>query len=71
MLAGSSEVLVIADETAEVKVVAAEFLAPAEHDTGARPILVRTREGIADAVNAELQLQLAVLPTAPVALEAV
>jgi len=71
MLAGPSEVLVIADGSANAKIIAADLLAQAEHDTEARPILVCTDEGLIDEVNKELQEQLAVLPTAPVAREAV
>ena len=71
MLAGPSEVLVIADGNANPKVIAADLLAQAEHDTEARPILVCTDEKLITDVNAELQQQLAVLPTAPVAREAV
>lgn len=79
MLAGPSEVLVIADETASPSVVAADLLAQAEHDVIARPILVAfrsTKNGgsstdIVDAVNAELEKQLAVLPTKDVAEPAV
>ena len=71
MLAGPSEVLVIADSTADPKVIAADLLAQAEHDVEARPILVCTDEQLIDEVNVELQQQLSVLPTAPVAREAV
>ena len=71
MLAGPSEVLVIADSTADPNVIAADLLAQAEHDVEARPILVCTDEQLIDEVNVELQQQLSVLPTAPVAREAV
>ena len=72
MLAGPSEVLVIADGTSDPATVAADLLAQAEHDVDARPILVALG-GMAtvDAVNAELQRQLVSLPTAPVARQAV
>ena len=42
MLAGPSEVLIIADETADADVIAADLLAQAEHDPEARPILITT-----------------------------
>ena len=72
MLAGPSEVLVICDASADPETVAADLLAQAEHDVVARPILVAT-DGPATiaAVNAAVQRQLAALPTAPVAREAV
>jgi histidinol dehydrogenase len=63
MLAGPSEVLVIADESASPKVVAADLLAQAEHDIEARPILVTTHAALHDAVNAELAGQLKELPS--------
>lgn len=74
MLAGPSEVLVIADKTANVDVIAADLLAQAEHDVVARPIFIAAGDGAADMVarvNAAVQKQLAVLPTAAVAREAV
>ena len=54
MLAGPSEVLVVADESADCEVVAADLIAQAEHDVVARPILVAfgpTGEGIIKSVN--------------------
>ena len=71
MLAGPSEVLVIADDTCSPRTVAADLLAQAEHDTEARPILVSTSAAVIDKVNAELREQLAVLPTGATAAEAV
>jgi phosphoribosyl-ATP pyrophosphohydrolase/phosphoribosyl-AMP cyclohydrolase/histidinol dehydrogenase len=63
MLAGPSEVLIIADATADAGVVAADMLAQAEHDTDASAVLVTTSPALADAVEAQLDLQLADLPT--------
>lgn len=63
MLAGPSELLVIADETADAAVVAADLLAQAEHDTDARAMLVTTSAALADAVDEQLRMQLSVLPT--------
>jgi len=71
MMAGPSEVLVIADETANPEVVAADLLAQAEHDVEARPILVTTDAKVIANVNAALKRQLAVLPTREVAIPAV
>jgi len=66
-LAGPSEILVIADETADPKIVAADLLAQAEHDVEAVPSLVTTSERLADGVDAELTRQLGDLPTAETA----
>ncbi|EKX46552.1 hypothetical protein GUITHDRAFT_159625 [Guillardia theta CCMP2712] len=63
MLAGPSEVLVIADETADPKTVAADLLAQAEHDVESRPILITTHEPLLTAVNSELKVQLDDLPS--------
>lgn len=67
MLAGPSEVLVIADETAKPAVVAADLLAQAEHDPSASCYLISTSASLADAVEAELGTQLAALPTHEIA----
>lgn len=70
MLAGPSELVVLADETADARIIAADLLAQAEHDDDASPILVTTSDGLAHAVNAELARQLATLPTASTARKA-
>ena len=57
MIAGPSEVLVIADETANPKYVAADLMAQAEHDKLASAILVTTSSELVDQVNAELDRQ--------------
>uniref|UniRef100_A0AAV1UHI0 Histidinol dehydrogenase n=1 Tax=Peronospora matthiolae TaxID=2874970 RepID=A0AAV1UHI0_9STRA len=67
MLAGPSECLVLADETADAAVIAADLLAQAEHDTAAVPILVTTSQAIIDAVNHELSVQFETLSTAETA----
>jgi histidinol dehydrogenase len=66
-VAGPSEVLVVADDTAEPAFVAADLLAQAEHDTEARAILVTTSAALAAAVEEELARQLATLPRAAIA----
>ncbi len=66
-LAGPSEILVIADDSADPAMVAADLLAQAEHDVDAVPILVATSEQFVDAVDAEIVAQLVDLPTASVA----
>lgn len=70
MLAGPSELLVIADDSADARVVAADLLAQAEHDTDAIPMLVTTTERIAAEVERELATQLEALPTRETAREA-
>jgi histidinol dehydrogenase len=57
-LAGPSEVLVIADETANPAYVAADLLAQAEHDPMAAAILLTTDPTLAKKVHAEVELQL-------------
>jgi histidinol dehydrogenase len=57
-LAGPSEVLIIADETANPGYVAADLLAQAEHDPLASAILVTTSKKLADEVNQEVERQL-------------
>jgi len=63
MLAGPSELVVLADDSADPETVAADLLAQAEHDPDALPILVTTSERLVDLVNNALRAQLAVLPT--------
>ena len=67
MLAGPSELTVLADDTASPATVAADLLAQAEHDVVAVPILVTTSDALIDAVNTELETQLAVLKTSETA----
>jgi len=67
MPAGPSEVLVIADETANPVFVAADLLAQAEHGMDSQAILVCTSNSIAEAVLNEVDKQLAVLPRAEIA----
>ena len=62
MLAGPSEVLVICDDTANPEVVAADLIAQAEHDTVARAILLSTSKDIIEAVDKQVEEQLASLP---------
>jgi phosphoribosyl-ATP pyrophosphohydrolase/phosphoribosyl-AMP cyclohydrolase/histidinol dehydrogenase len=70
MLAGPSELVVFADASAAPAVVAADLLAQAEHDPDALPILVTFNRGLPDRVEAELGRQLASLPTADLARQA-
>lgn len=57
MIAGPSEILVLADETANPKFVAADLMSQAEHDKLASAILVTTSEKIADETIKELEKQ--------------
>jgi histidinol dehydrogenase len=65
--AGPSEVLVIADHSADPAFVAADLLAQAEHGADSQVILVSPSEALLDAVEAALQEQLANLPRADIA----
>ncbi len=65
-VAGPTEILIIAAE-GEPSWIAADMLAQAEHDTDASAILLTTSRQLATAVQAEIELQLATLSTAPTA----
>jgi len=64
MLAGPSELLVVADESADPETLATDLLAQAEHDSDARPMLVTDSLDLIRSVNQSLQRQLETLPTA-------
>jgi len=68
-LQGPSEVLIIADETANPEYCAADLLAQAEHDPLASAILITTSRRLADEVNKEVEQQLVVLERQTVAAE--
>jgi histidinol dehydrogenase len=70
MPAGPSEVLVIADQTANPAYVAADLLAQAEHGSDSQAVLVTTSKDVLDAVNKELSTQLKVLPRKELAAKA-
>lgn len=57
-IAGPSEVLVLADETATAEVCASDLLSQAEHDEDAYPILLTTSAELAEAVGVEVERQL-------------
>ncbi len=67
MLAGPSELVVLADDSADPALVAADLIAQAEHDPDALPVLVSLDAGLVGRVEAELTAQLADLPTADIA----
>jgi len=67
MIAGPSEVVVLADSSAEAELVAADLLAQAEHDEAAQSILVTDDARLATDVAAAVEAQLAELPRAAIA----
>ncbi|MET0358164.1 MAG: histidinol dehydrogenase [Pararhizobium sp.] len=67
MIAGPSEVLVIADKDNDPDWIAADLLAQAEHDPGAQSILVTDDADLADAVERAVERQLTTLPRAETA----
>lgn len=67
MVAGPSEVVVVADGSADAGIVAADLLAQAEHDEAAQSILVTTDAALGDAVAAAVEAQLRDLPRREVA----
>ena len=66
-IAGPSEVLIVADDTNDPAVVAADMLAQAEHDVMATSVLVTDSERLAKAVAQELERQLPLLPREAIA----
>jgi histidinol dehydrogenase len=71
MIAGPSEILVIADHSANPAFVASDLLSQAEHDELASSILVTTSRELADKVNGELERQLANLSRKEIARKAI
>jgi histidinol dehydrogenase len=69
--AGPSEVLVIADETADPAFVASDLLSQAEHGTDSQAILVITPDADAESIKAELSKQLEALPRKEIAAQAI
>lgn len=67
LLAGPTETLIIADDTADVEMCATDLLGQAEHGPTSPAILLTTSARLANDIEAEIQRQLAVLPTADVA----
>jgi sulfopropanediol 3-dehydrogenase len=67
LLAGPTEILVIADETADAEMVATDLLGQAEHGPTSPAILITTSRRLAEAVPGEIERQLGTLPTADVA----
>jgi histidinol dehydrogenase len=71
MPAGPSELLVVADDTADAAFVASDLLSQAEHGTDSQVILVSTSKEMIEAVEQEVQEQLAVLPRKEIAEKAI
>lgn len=67
LLAGPTEVCILADETADPEVVAADLLAQAEHGINSQAVLVTTSRALAESTLKEIERQLETLPTAAVA----
>ncbi|MEE4164623.1 MAG: histidinol dehydrogenase [Desulfocapsaceae bacterium] len=67
LLAGPTETLIIADETADAEMVATDLLGQAEHGYNSPAVLLTTSERLAGEIEAEIQRQLSILPTAETA----
>ena len=71
MIAGPSEIGILADDSANPVHLAADLLSQAEHDVRARAILVTNSESLAQAVSDEVERQLSVLPREAIARPAI
>lgn len=71
MIAGPSEIGILADDSASAKDIAADLLSQAEHDVNARAILITNSEKLATAVSKEVEDQLKVLPREAIARQAI
>lgn len=71
MVAGPTEVFIIADESANPEWVAADLLAQAEHDVVAQPVMVTTSRALAENVSREIEKQLETLSTAQTARQSI
>jgi sulfopropanediol 3-dehydrogenase len=67
LVAGPTEILVIADESADVEMVAVDLLGQAEHGPTSPAVLITTSETLARSLPAEMERQLRALPTADIA----
>jgi len=67
LLAGPTEVLIVADETADAEMVATDLLGQAEHGLNSPAVLITTSETLANETLVEIERQLKVLPTADLA----
>jgi len=71
LIAGPTELMIIADETANPIILAADLLAQAEHDTNAVSILITNTPSLAEKVNKEIERQLKELTTREIARQSV
>lgn len=71
MLAGPSEILIIADEFANATFAAADMLSQAEHDPLACSIVITTSQSLAEKISAEVDVQIAKLPRREIAAAAI
>lgn len=71
MIAGPSEILIIADEQNKKEYLAADMLGQAEHDKKASAVLLTTSLSLAEEVKAEIEKQLATLPRQEIARQAI
>ena len=71
MIAGPSEILVVADETCDPAVAAADLLSQAEHDVLASAVLITDSLPLAEAVQSEVERQAKLLPRADIALASI
>jgi histidinol dehydrogenase len=71
MIAGPSEIVVLADENGEAKEIAADLLSQAEHDRQASAVLVTTSLALAERISQEVESQLATLPRGEIARESI
>ena len=71
MIAGPSEILIVADGASDPRCVAADLLSQAEHDRLASAVLVTDSEALATAVQAELEVQIPLLSRADIARESI
>ncbi|MDD7322463.1 MAG: histidinol dehydrogenase [Limosilactobacillus mucosae] len=67
MVAGPSEIGILADESANAKEIAADLLSQAEHDKWARAMLITNSKSLAEAVSKEIERQLSTLPRQEIA----
>jgi len=67
MIAGPTEVVIVADESAPAVYIAADLIAQAEHDQDASPILITTSSVVAQAVESEVETQLKQAPREAIA----
>ena len=67
MVAGPSEIGILADESANAKEIAADLLSQAEHDKRARAMLITNSKSLAEAVSKEIERQLSALPRQEIA----